>query len=145
PATESLAPAISAATQVILVRGADGEPEYAPKFDAQLEAWKKVAAMAGAQTIVIHEGAPASAATADTSGAETGRETAHGTLKKALTSLPPEGAGEIWIIMMGHGTWDGKEARFNLEGPDVSASELAEWLKPVRRPLAVINTASCSA
>ncbi|RYD33648.1 MAG: hypothetical protein EOP86_12900 [Verrucomicrobiaceae bacterium] len=134
---------ISAATQVILVRGANGEPEFAPKFDAQLEAWKKVAATAGAQTTVIHEGSPAAAA--DPKDTKADEKTAHGTLKKALTALPPEGPGEIWIVMMGHGTWDGKEARFNLEGPDVSATELAEWLKPVRRPLVVINTASCSA
>lgn len=145
PSATSIQSPISAATQVILVRGANGEPEYAPKFDAQLEAWKKVAARAGAQTIVIHEGAPAPTAEADSSGTKAEEETAHRALKKALTALPSEGPGEIWMVMVGHGTWDGKEARFNLEGPDVSASELAEWLKPVRRPLVVINTASCSA
>jgi len=32
-----------------------------------------------------------------------------------------------------------------LRGPDVSASELALWLRPFRRPLALINTASASA
>ena len=51
----------------------------------------------------------------------------------------------MWLVLIGHGTFDGKEARFNLRGPDVSADELALWLKPFRRPLAVIDTASCSA
>src|SRR5437899_457427 len=47
--------------------------------------------------------------------------------------------------MIGHGSFDGKEARFNLRGPDVTATELALWLRPFRRPLAVIDTSSCSA
>jgi hypothetical protein len=45
----------------------------------------------------------------------------------------------------GHGTYDGKEAKFNLRGPDVSSSDLADWLKPFRRSIAVIDAASASA
>ena len=47
-------------------------------------------------------------------------------------------------MVIGHGTFDGKEAKFNLRGPDLSAADLAEWLKPFRRPVAVINCASAS-
>jgi hypothetical protein len=47
--------------------------------------------------------------------------------------------------LIGHGTFDGKEAKFNLRGPDFSAGELADWLKPFTRPLAVIDTSSSSA
>jgi len=50
----------------------------------------------------------------------------------------------LWLIFIGHGTFDGKEAKFNLRGPDISADELAAWLKPFHRPLAVINCASSS-
>ena len=46
--------------------------------------------------------------------------------------------------MIGHGTFDGKTAKFNLRGPDVTAAELAEWLRPFERPLAIINCASAS-
>lgn len=48
------------------------------------------------------------------------------------------------MILIGHGTFDGKVARFNLRGPDVAAGELSEWLKPIGRPIAVINCASSS-
>jgi hypothetical protein len=48
-------------------------------------------------------------------------------------------------VLIGHGTFDGKEAKFNLRGPDVSGTEFAAWLKPYQRPLAVIDTASASA
>ena len=47
-------------------------------------------------------------------------------------------------MLIGHGTFDGKEAKFNLRGPDLSATELAAWLKPFRRPVIVINCASSS-
>jgi hypothetical protein len=50
----------------------------------------------------------------------------------------------MWLVLIGHGTFDGKTARFNLRGPDVSAAELAGWLKALARPLAIINCASCS-
>ncbi len=66
-------------------------------------------------------------------------------LKAVLVAEPKEGKGELWLILIGHGTFDGKQAKLNLTGPDVSADELAEWLDPFRRPLAVIDTTSASA
>jgi hypothetical protein len=66
-------------------------------------------------------------------------------LKELLEVQPREGMDELWLVFAGHGTFDGKEARFNLSGPDVSATELAEWLQPFERPVVVINTASSSA
>lgn len=119
------------APALILVRGADGAPEFGSVLDASLEAWKRVATKAGAETIVLH-GQPEGGSDADR-------------LREALTGLSTEGSSPVWLVFMGHGTWDGKEARFNLEGPDVSASQLAEWLKPMNRPLVVINASSCSA
>ena len=52
---------------------------------------------------------------------------------------------ELWIVMLGHGTFDGREAKFNLHGPDLSASTLSNLLAGFRRPVAIINAASCSA
>jgi hypothetical protein len=48
------------------------------------------------------------------------------------------------LILIGHGTFDGKTAKFNLRGPDVTAAELAGWLRPFERPLAIVNCASAS-
>src|SRR5262249_53253088 len=50
----------------------------------------------------------------------------------------------LWIVLIGHGTFDGREAKFNLRGPDLTEVELAEWLAPLKRPAAVINCASAS-
>jgi hypothetical protein len=47
-------------------------------------------------------------------------------------------------VFIGHGTFDGRSAKFNLRGPDISADDLAATLKPCKRPLAVIQCASAS-
>lgn len=54
-------------------------------------------------------------------------------------------AAELWIVLLGHGTYNGESARFNLEGPDVSAKELADWVDGHTGRLIVVNAASCSA
>jgi hypothetical protein len=72
-------------------------------------------------------------------------ETDHDRLKRAFEAEPKTGPGELWVVLIGHGTFDGKEAKLNLRGPDVSATELSEWLKPFQRPIAIIDTTSSSA
>ena len=47
-------------------------------------------------------------------------------------------------MLLGHGTWDGKTAKFNLRGDDISVAEFAEWLKPFERPVIVIAAFSSS-
>ena len=47
-------------------------------------------------------------------------------------------------MLIGHGTFDGREAKFNLRGPDMTDLELSEWLAPYKRPVVVINCASAS-
>jgi hypothetical protein len=64
--------------------------------------------------------------------------------QEALEAEPRDGLTELWLVLIGHGTFDGKEAFFNLHGPDVSATELSTWLQPIRRPMAIINGASAS-
>ena len=47
-------------------------------------------------------------------------------------------------MLIGHGTYDGREAKFNLRGPDVTDVELGQWLAPFKRPIVVIDCASSS-
>jgi len=118
---------------VLLVVGADGEADYKAGFAAQVPLWEKAATQTGAKLITV-------GIVAGLAG-----ETDWAQLKRTLESEPKAGAGELWVVLIGHGTFDGKESKFNLSGPDLAASELAEWLKPFSRSLAVINTASASA
>lgn len=117
---------------VILVVGAPGEAEFGSNFVQQVKFWDDIGNRAVARVIRIG---------GDATNALDDREL----LKRTLTAEPVEGSDPLWLVLIGHGTFDGKEARFNLRGPDVSNVELAEWLKPSKRPLAVINCASASA
>lgn len=120
---------------VIVVAGAPGDAEFAGDVKLQVEAWAKVSAEAKAKHIAIGEGAPESAdGLAD-----------RARLEAALKAEAKEGTAELWLVLVGHGTFDGKEAKFNLRGPDLGSVELAAWLKPFQRPLAVIDTTSSSA
>jgi hypothetical protein len=48
------------------------------------------------------------------------------------------------VVLIGHGTFDGRDARFNLRGPDITPAELGTSLSPVKRPLVLIDCASAS-
>ena len=51
----------------------------------------------------------------------------------------------VFIFMIGHGSFDGKEAKFNLVGPDINANEYATMIKALpARQVVVINTATAS-
>lgn len=125
------APVAAERPTVIVVAGAEGEAEFAPDIALQLDTWARVSAEAGAKFIAI--GGEVDVGQPD-----------YDKLKKTLATEEQDGA-ELWLVMVGHGTFDGREAKLNLRGPDVSATELAAWLEPFRRPLAVINATSSSA
>lgn len=119
-------------TTVVLVVGAEGDPEFGTNFLHQAEIWEKACSQAGVRTITI--------------GLEPGTNTNdHDQLRQVLEGEPKEGSAQLWLVLIGHGTFDGKQARFNLRGPDVSADELADWLRGFHRALAIINTAASSA
>ncbi len=120
---------------VIVVAGAAGDAEFAADLQQQVEAWTKVSAEAKAKHIAI--GADG--------GEAPGTPPDRARLEAALQAEPKDGAAELWLVLVGHGTFDGREAKFNLRGPDLGSVDLAAWLKPFRRPLAVIDTTSSSA
>jgi hypothetical protein len=46
----------------------------------------------------------------------------------------------VFVLLIGHGTVDEDEAKFNLVGPDLSASEWASLLKPLKARLVFVDT-----
>lgn len=130
--TNSTAPAeFAGPPTVIIAVGAAGETDFGTEFTKSAELWRKAGETAQAQPVLI--GLTPTNAITDLAQ-----------LRQTLLQEPTNAPAELWLILIGHGTYDGKEARFNLRGPDLSATELAEWLKPFRRPTVVINCASSS-
>ena len=117
--------------RVMIITGAGGEKEYTELFAKWGGALAK--AFDGNAAEMVHI----------TNKPEDidGRKTVESTLTKWVEK--PE--GEIWILLVGHGTFDGKAAKFNLVGNDASDADFKHWLKPHRGPLVFINTSSCSA
>jgi hypothetical protein len=114
---------------MLLVVGAAGEPEFGEQFKASADLWKRAGTNGGFQMSVIGEST---------------NEDDRAVLLNSLTNELKQSAEELWIVFIGHGTFDGRAAKFNLRGPDISAEELAAVLKPRKRPLAVIDCASAS-
>jgi hypothetical protein len=122
----------AAKPDVVVVVGAAGAPEFASQFHEWSEAWRAAADTAAAS---FHE----------LGQADVSEPKDRDQLQKLLAEMAGESQEPLWLVFIGHGTFDGRTAKFNLRGPDVSAEELAGWLAPLKRPVAVIQCASASA
>jgi hypothetical protein len=125
-------PAAKDQATVIVVVGAAGEEEFGKEFERSAELWVTASGRAGAKVIAI--GLDTTNATPDLDQ-----------LKQTLAAEPKESANDLWLVLLGHGTFDGKEAKFNLRGPDLCSTNLAAWLQPFKRPLAIVDCSSASA
>ena len=113
---------------IVAVVGVGGEQEYEERFAETAATWQEAAAKGRAEYVEI-------------SGKKDDRET----LKKWIAEQAKiKDGGEVWLVLIGHGSFDGRTVKFNVTGPDFTDEDLADWLKEWRRPLAVINGASAS-
>lgn len=127
-----LAVSARAANYYVTVAGLGGQPEY----ETQFEKWA---------TDLDHElkanGPEAHVLTL--SGASATRQA----IKQALEGIAAEAKPEdsVALLLIGHGSFDGMDYKFNIPGPDITAGELAHLLNgiPARRQL-VVNMTSCS-
>ena len=134
PAEETRKQAAAAqATQssVIVIVGAPGNAGYQKQLSTWAARWESAAQAADARYISIGTGPVAE---------QPDRER----IRLELAQEAKTGSAPIWLIMIGHGTYDRQQAKFNVRGPDVTARELETWLRPFRRPLVVANCASSS-
>ena len=115
---------------VIVVIGVGGTAEYGELFHEWGSKWEVAATAGEAECTVIGRDEEAD-----------DRALLQETLSKAaaVESLEP-----LWLVLIGHGTFDGRAARFNLRGKDVAAADLTEWLQNSKRPIVVVNTSSSS-
>jgi hypothetical protein len=123
-------------SDVLVVVGAGGTSEYALTFAEWAENWRRACETAAAGFHVVGlQDLPTDATD------EADREALRALLEQLLTTESPD---PLWLVLIGHGTFDGRSAKFNLRGRDVSAGDLAQWLAPAQRPLVVVNCSSAS-
>lgn len=131
---------------VIVVVGAPGTEEYGTAFQQWAERWQNAAHCGAADFIRI---GPGQATPADTPAAATTAPAATSDREQIYSAIQTAGqvssSQPLWLIYIGHGTFDQQTAALNLRGPDLAAEELATLLKPVSRPLVIAICASGSA
>lgn len=122
----------SAATHFVVVGGLGGEADYAERFAQEAE---DLAETAG--------GTVGEAQVALLKGADATREALEETLAELVGEAAEEDAVVVYLI--GHGTFDGKDYKFNIPGPDITAARLGQLLDNLaaKRQL-VVNMTSCS-
>jgi hypothetical protein len=123
---------LSASTYLLTVAGLGGEPDYEQRFTMLATETDKIL-RTGGQTDRIVE---------TLKGADATRAKLEAALSRIAGQAKP--ADAFVLMMIGHGTFDGTDYKFNLPGPDISAPELATLLNkiPAGRQLVVDMTSS---
>jgi hypothetical protein len=86
----------------------------------------------------------------DSAGEEDKRVTGRSTkdeIDKALAQFARSASAEdvVYIVLLGHGSFDGNAAKFNLPGPDMSAADFEPMLKRLpTRNIVFVDTSSSS-
>ncbi len=123
--------------RLIVVTGAPGLPEYEAMFDEWAGQWKLAAEKAQVPFVRIGAARPNKPDVPEPNDRDRVRD--------LLTELKDAGLAELWLVLIGHGTFDGETAKYNLRGPDFSAKELSQWIDSAAERTIVINCASSSA
>jgi hypothetical protein len=119
---------------VVIINGAGGEPMYAKQFSEWTSQLSSILsqryAFEASQIKVLSE-------------KEATAEEVKRTFTTLKSSLDPNNV--LFVFLIGHGSFDGKEAKFNLVGPDLSAADYNQLLTalPTKR-IAVFNMSSAS-
>lgn len=114
---------------LILVQGVAGNADYQRLFTESVGQWRAAAKEAGMRTQLIDRADPTHSC----------RQQLQDYLQAASD------VDQLWVVLIGHGTFDGETAKFNLRGQDVSAKEMAGWLKERTKATIIINAAASSA
>ncbi len=120
------------ATCFLTIAGLGGEPDYEQRFAA----WAR-------EIEGTLRSSRAEARLETLSGPSATRDALRATLERLARDCAAR--DDLVVMLIGHGTFDGFEYKFNLPGPDVTAAELAGLLDkvPAQRQL-VVNMTSAS-
>ena len=125
----------------VIVSGASGGQDYA----AQLGGWRQAMSSAlvsrfGFQPSQILQ-------LVDETARESGTPATAENVRKTFTTLKGQTQKDdlVLVVLLGHGTFDGTQAKFNLVGPDLTAADWSVMLGTVPGRMVVVNTTDASA
>ncbi len=122
----------------LIVAGASGGQEYAQQYARWTDELSKLLAArmkldAANITVLSDTPRPDAAATA-------------ANVRKAVAKLRASMGRDdvLLLVLIGHGTFDGEDAKFNLVGPDLESAAWAELVGGISGRVVVVNTTSAS-
>ena len=125
------APTVGATTHMLVAVGLGGEPEYEAAFAEQGSQAAARATATGAQVALL-------------TGPAARREGIRDAVAEIMAAA--EVGDAVVVHLIGHGSYDDEHYRFNVPGPDPTAAELAEWLRPSpAERLAILATSASGA
>ncbi len=121
-----------ASVYYVTVAGLGGEPDYEQRFTANAKDLDKLFKESGSSAHVY-----------TLYGPQATRVQLTQTLASIAHDAKPE--DDFVLMLIGHGSFDGTDYKFNLVGPDITAAELAEMCDriPAKRQL-IVNATSAS-
>jgi len=125
----------------VIINGASGEEAYAKQFEEWTNALRRALTerygFESSKLRLLTE------KPADSSSPRATAEDVRQTFGLLKSDLRPDNV--LFVFLIGHGSFDGKESKFNLVGPDLPASEYNSLLLalPTRR-VVIINMSSAS-
>jgi hypothetical protein len=134
-------PAADPNKYAVILSGAGGEEEYAKRFAG----WTAELRRALVERFGFDE-ARVTVLAESPEGVRALKATAE-EVRRAFQTLRASAGPEstVFVFLIGHGTFDGRQAKFSLVGPDLAAAEYAELLGGLNaRRVVVFNMASAS-
>ncbi|MEM6693008.1 MAG: hypothetical protein AAF664_26500 [Planctomycetota bacterium] len=139
---------------MIIVVGAAGEEKYGERFDEWSKRLLNMASDPSIEAVRIGpvlstSDASVALAKVNADSVEDAKSVSHrDQLAIAIKDLPADDS-IVWLFFIGHGTFSTDVsgnglAKFNLVGPDISASELGDWLAPLDRSMVIANATASS-
>jgi hypothetical protein len=131
-------PAAAQQRYALIVAGANGGAQYEQQYARWTQELSKILTermkLAPANVVVLSD-------TKDADAASTAANVRRA-IGKVRAGMGREDV--LFLMLIGHGTFDGTDAKFNLVGPDLESSEWASLVGGLGGRVVVVNTASAS-
>jgi len=132
-------PAAAEARWAVIISGASGGEKYAE----QMRDWRE-----GLRSAMVDRYGfkPDNVRLLVDEAATAGEKGTAENVRKIFTEIKKGGTKDdfVLVVLLGHGTYDGDVAKFNLVGPDMTAKDWTDLLAGVQGRMAVVNTTEAS-
>lgn len=131
-------PALAQQRFALIVSGATGGQEYAKQYEAWTQTLNRTLTgqlrFEPSHVVVLSE------------SKEAARSSTAENVRRAIAAVRQRMKREdlYFVVLIGHGTFDGTDAKFNLVGPDLESNEWADLFRPLPGRVVVVNSTSAS-